>query len=178
MFTKRFLGEDEPPATNDWRIIRVGHRMSLKTVLERGLYLGDDFKSLAHGRNGLGVRVPQNSYGTCGKRLLGEDFVPSNDNSHMYEISKVPVWVSPGELIDELTTQMAWMTEFVKVTRSFGNVKSLLARGSIAPPKDCIILGEDLLLIQPARPTPGGKVSVSLRRENRRRGEKNQPSYL
>ena len=177
MFTKRFLGEDEPPATNDWRVTRVGHWMSLKTVLERGFYLGDDFKSLAHGRNGLGVRVPQNSYGTCGKRLLGEGFVPSNENSHMYEISKVPVWVSPGELIDELTTQMAWMTEFVKVTRSFGNVKSLLVRVSIAPPRDCIILGEDLVLIQPARPTPGGKVAVSLRRENRRRGEKNQPSY-
>lgn len=161
VFTKRFMSGDDPPAINDWRIVWVGHDMSLKAVLERGLYLGDDFKGLAHGRNGLGVRVPQDSYGTCGKKLLGEDFVPSHDNSHMYEISKVPVWVSPGELIDELTTQMAWMTEFVRVTRSFGNVKSLLVRGSIAPPNDCIMLGDELVLIQPARPSSGGKDSVS-----------------
>ena len=161
IFAKRFIGEDQPPATTDWKIVWVGQEMKLKTVLDRGQLLGDDYKGLAHGRNGLGVRVPQNSYRACGNKLLGDAFVPSNDNVQIYEISKVPVWINPEELIIEMTTQMAWVTEFVRVNKTYGAFKSFLVRGSIEPPKDCLLVDDELLLIQPAKPIPKGKYSVS-----------------
>ena len=161
IFAKRYLGEGQPNASTDWKIIWFGQEMKLKTVLERGQLLGDDFKGLAHGRNGLGVRVPMDSYTSCGKLLLGDAFTPAKDNSSIYEIGKVPVWVSPEDLVLEMITQMAWVTEFVRVNKSYGGYKNFLVRGSTEPPKDCLMVGEDLVLIQPAKPVRGGKYSVS-----------------
>ena len=39
--------------------------------------------------------------------------------------------------------------------------KSFLVRGSIEPPKDCLLVDDELLPIQPAKPIPKGKYSVS-----------------
>ena len=102
--------------------------MKLKTELERGQILGWDYKGLAHGRNGLGVGVPQDSYSACGKHLLGESFVPAKDKSNIFEVSKVPVWVSLDELVTEMISKMAWVTEFVRVNKAFGGYKSLIVR--------------------------------------------------
>ena len=161
IFAKRFLGDDQPPATTDWRIVWVGQNMKLKTVLERGQNLGDDYKGLAHGRNGLGVRVPHEAYSACGKHLLGDAFVPAKDNLSIYEVSKVPVWVSPDELVTEMISKMAWVTEFVRVNKAYGGYKSLIVRESMDLPKVCFLIDEDLVLIQPAKPMRGEKVSIS-----------------
>ena len=40
------------------------------------------------------------------ERLLGESFVPTQDNSYIEMISKVPVWISLDDLISEMTAQM------------------------------------------------------------------------
>lgn len=161
IFAKRFLGEDQPPASTDWKIVWVGQEMKLKTLLDRGQILGEDYKGLAHGRNGLGVRVPHDSYSACGKHLLGDAFVPAKDNSNIFEVSKIPVWVSPDELITELISKMAWVTEFVRVNKAYGGYKSFIVRGSMDPPKDCFLIDDDLVLIQPAKPMRGEKVSIS-----------------
>lgn len=161
IFAKRFLGENEPQDTGDWRIVWLGHDIALKTAVDRGELLGSDYKGLAHGHKGLGVRVPQTSYKDCGEKLMGDRFVPTGDNSYIYEVSKVPIWVNPDDLIAEMTAQMAWVTEFVRVNNSYGQLKSFLVRGSLPPPKDCIFMDDSLLLIQPAKPTKGGKFAVS-----------------
>ena len=93
--------------------------------LPRGELLGLDYKGLAHGRNGLGVRVPQAAYRCSGEKLLGESFVPAQNNSYMFEVSKVPVWISPDDLISEMTARMAWVTDFVRVNRAYGQEKAL-----------------------------------------------------
>ena len=161
IFAKRFLGQDQPPPTSDWRIVWLGQEIALKTALDRGELLGLDYKGLAHGRNGLGVRVPSSAYRSCGEKLLGDSFVPAQDSSYIYEISKVPVWISAGDLIPELTAQMAWVTDFIRVNRAYGQEKSFLVRANIPPPKDCFIVGDNLILIQPAKPKQSTAYSVS-----------------
>ena len=85
---------------------------------------------------------------SCGKLLLG-------GVTHIYEIGKVPVWVSPEDLVIEIIAQMAWVTEFVRVYKSFGGYKSVLVSGSIEPSKDCLMVEDYLVPIQPATPTRG-----------------------
>ena len=161
VFAKRFLGQDQPPSTPDWKIVWLGQDISLKTALDRGELLGLDYKGLAHGRNGLGVRVPQAAYRCSGEKLLGESFTPAQDNSYIFEISKVPVWISPDDLISEMTAQMAWVTDFIRVNRAYGQEKAFLVRANIPPPKDCIIVGESLILIQLAKPKQSAAFSIS-----------------
>ena len=89
VFAKRFLGQDQPPPTSDSNIVWLGHHISLKTALDRGELLGLDYKGLAHGRNGLGVRVPQAAYRCSGEKLLGESFTPVENNSYIFEITEM-----------------------------------------------------------------------------------------
>ena len=161
VFAKRFLGEGEPPDTQEWKIVWVGPDMKLRTVLERSQLLGNCYKGLAHGKGGLGVRVQQESYAVCGEKLLGEGFVPAKDGMRIFEISKVPLWVNVEDMITEMITQMCWVTEFVRINRSFGGYKSFLVRACMDPPKDCVMAGEHMMIIQPAKPLPRGKFSIS-----------------
>ena len=133
----------------------------LVQVLQKGNILGDAYKGLAHGRNGLGIRVLQEDYADCGKKLI-PDFVSSTDNSFMYEISKVPLWVNADNLIGQLMATISWMVDFVRTLRAQGEFKTILVRGNIAAPQDCMLQGNALLLIQKARPAPRSNVSVSL----------------
>ena len=65
------------------------------------------------------------------EKLLGESFTPAQDNSYFFEISKVPVWISPDDLISEMTAQMAWVTDFIRVNRAYGQEKAFLVRANI-----------------------------------------------
>ena len=116
---------------------------------------------MAHGRNGLGVCLPHEAYSACGKHLLGDAFVPAKDNLSIYEVCKVPVWVSPDELVTEMISKMAWVSEFVRVNKAYGGYTSFIVRRSMDPPIDCFLIDEDLVLIQPAKPMRGEKVSIS-----------------
>ena len=79
----------------------------------------------------------------------------------IFEISKVPLWVNAEDMIAERITQMCWVTEFVQLYKSFGGNKSFLVRANMEPPKGCVRAGEHMMLIQPAKPIPMGKISVS-----------------
>ena len=152
VFAKPFVSNEQPPS-GQWHIVWMGEDTSLVQVLQKGNILGDAYKGLAHGRNGLGVRVLQEDYADCGKKMI-PDFVASTDNSFMYEISKVPIWVNADDLIGQLMATMGWMVDFVRTLRAQGG-------GNIAAPQDCMLLGDALLLIQKARPAPRSNVSVS-----------------
>ena len=134
--------------------------------MKRGQLLGEDYKGLPHGRNGLGVRIPMNSYMSFGKQLLGDAFIPAKDNTHIYEIGKVPVWVSPEDLITEMITHMAWVTEFVRVGMSYGGYKSFLVRGSTEPQSS--LLNRHVVDNSPS-PTSKEKFPTTTEREARTR---------
>ena len=80
VFAKRFLGQDQPPPTSDWKIVWLGQDISLETALDRGELLGLDCKGLS--------KWP---WSTCtsscicsGEKLLGESFNPAEDNSFVH----------------------------------------------------------------------------------------------
>ena len=85
----------------------VGQEMKLKTVLARGQILGEDHMAQVQGRNCLGVRVSQDYFSKCGKHVLGDAFVHAKDITNIYEVSKVPVWVSPEDFITEMISKMS-----------------------------------------------------------------------
>ena len=53
------------------------------------------------------------------------------------------------------------MTDFIRVNRAYAQEKSFLVRANIQPPKDSIIAGDSLILIQPAKPKRSAASSVS-----------------
>ena len=94
-------------------------------------------------------------------KVIGRRFVPSKDGMRVFEIDKVPLWVNVEDMITEMITQMCWVTEFVRINRSFGGYKSFLVRANMDPPKDCVMAGEHMMIIQLAKPLPRGKFSIS-----------------
>ena len=91
IFDKRFIGEDQPPATTDWKIVWVGQEMKLKTVFGSVVsYWVTTTKDWPMEEIVSVFVCPIILTEHAGNKLLGDASVPSNDNVQIYEISKGP----------------------------------------------------------------------------------------
>ena len=126
-------------------------RPGYETVLSKSSLLVTKSEGLAHGRNGLGVRVKHTDYEECGKKLLGESFKPLSGAASFFEISKVLVLVTPDCATVLMETICSWKCDFIRTLRSYGEHKSFLVRSEGGPPKDCFFVGSELVMIQPAK---------------------------
>ena len=149
MFTKAFVGGQDQ--LDEFRIVWLGKEVDLKAALGKSALLGAKNRGLAHGQSGLGVRVERCNDEECGAKLLGDAFKPNKVGSAFFEVSKVPVWVTPDGAIVCMETICAWRCEYIRTLRSYGEYKSFLVRAESAPPQDSFFVGTELVLIQPAK---------------------------
>ena len=158
-FAKPFVGGQH--LLDEFRIVWIGLGEDLKSTLAKSYLLGVKNRGLAFSRYGLGIRVLKVHYEECGKKLLGDLFKPASTGNLIYEVSKIPVWVSPDCAQVLMETICGWKTEIIRTIKSFGEYKSFIVRATEAPLKVCFYVGSDMAIIQKARheTRPKGPVS-------------------
>ena len=124
--------------STDWKIIWVGHEMKFK--------------------NRIGARSTtwrrQQRFGTREKRHWSSRTLGL---SHVVRQTIVGwCFITCIYVVTEMIAQMAWVTEFVRVNKSYGGYMSVLVSGSIEPSKDYLMMEDYLVTIQLATPTRGG----------------------
>ena len=90
--------------------------------------------------------------------ILPDDLVQDElkrRDQKVYEVSKVPPWVSFEQLKESFRGLWSWDIELVRVMNRVGT-KTMFVRAAQAPPRDAAIVGQQWMPIRvaPERPKP------------------------
>ena len=162
VFTKPFLSKDVPDDTHT-KILWLQPETSLDDALVTLSHVSMKAFGLVSGRRGLGLRIRQNLFHEVARLILPAREATEEIKRSMqrlFEITKVPPWVNFDDLKETMKGGVwAWDIELVKEVRQFGK-KLFVVRALQDPPRDCAIVNNQWMPIQPAKEQPRAKVQT------------------
>lgn len=158
VFVKPFYQKESPD--DSMRVVWLGENTTLEDAWSRTQLYPAGVFGLVYAKKGLGIRVLKDNFEQKLKQFLGETEAADElkkSGQLMYEIAKIPPWVSPSDLLTALKDTFKWDCDLVRVIRGWG-AKTFIVRAATKPTAEVVIIEDHWITLQPAKPRPAGKV--------------------